>query len=349
MNKYTKVKRRLINIITAIKKLTIFLRTSFKLIVILVIAISVVFGIIWSIYKPIYAVSLDGELIGYCKNKSELQKKLNKYINGEELNVAFVQIDNLPEYDVCFQNKNISTTDEEIFEKIKGTGVTYYKYYAMLKNGEEVLYLPTYEEAEKTIEDIKQKPGYEIQNIGFVQKYETSLPEFSNVETAIAKLYIPPVETRLTVAKTSKTNKYSSGAVDTAKKTNSGSKVEIAVKLSRPVSGTITSRFGGRRSGTHTGLDIATSKGTPIKAAAGGTVTFSGYKGSYGKMIVVSHGDGVQTYYAHCDELLASVGNTIYEGDVIAKVGSTGNSTGSHLHLEVRIKGVAQNPQNYVY
>ena len=66
-------------------------------------------------------------------------------------------------------------------------------------------------------------------------------------------------------------------------------------------------------------------------------------------MIVVSHGNGVQTYYAHCSKLYASVGQSVAQGEIIAAVGSTGNSTGPHLHLEVRVNGVAYNPQNYVY
>ena len=120
----------------------------------------------------------------------------------------------------------------------------------------------------------------------------------------------------------------------------------------RPVSGTITSRFGASsriRVSSHTGLDIATATGTPIKAASSGTVTFSGRKGSYGYMVVISHGNNVQTYYAHCSKLYVSAGQTVTQGQTIAAVGSTGNSTGPHLHLEVRVNGVAYNPQNYVY
>ena len=327
--------------------MAIFLRSSFRLISIIVIGLIIIFALIWGIYKPIYGVTFDGELIGYCKDKSELQKRINKYITyGDCDNVAFVEMDNLPEYDICFQKKNIVKTDEEIFNTIKETGTTYYKYYAMLKNGEEVLYLPTYDEAEKTIEDIKEKPGYDEQNVGFVQKYETSLVEFSTIEDAVAKLYVPPVEP-VVVAKT--TNKSRVGTANTSRTTNTGTKVEIGIELIKPISGTITSRFGGRNLGVHTGLDIAASTGTPIKAAASGTVTFAGWKGSYGNMIIISHGDGVQTYYAHCISLIANLGDYVSQGDVIAKVGSTGNSTGSHLHLEVRVNGVAQNPQNYVY
>ena len=82
---------------------------------------------------------------------------------------------------------------------------------------------------------------------------------------------------------------------------------------------------------------------------ASGTVTYAGYKGSYGNLVIISHGNGVQSYYAHCNKLLVSVGQTVSAGQVIAQVGSTGNSTGPHLHLEIRINGKAVNPQNYLY
>ena len=141
------------------------------------------------------------------------------------------------------------------------------------------------------------------------------------------------------------------GAVSIARKL-SGKKVALGISLARPVSGTITSRFAANsriRSGSHTGLDIAAPTGTKIGAAADGTVTFAGWKGSYGKMIVISHGNGVQTYYAHCSSISVKVGQTVKQGQKIGAVGSTGNSTGPHLHLEVRVNGVAYNPQNYVY
>ena len=113
----------------------------------------------------------------------------------------------------------------------------------------------------------------------------------------------------------------------------------------------ITSRFGerGSRRYTHTGLDLATSAGTPIYPIASGTVTFSGWQGSYGYLVIVNHGNGVESYYAHCNTLNVGVGNQVTTGTMIATVGSTGNSTGAHLHLEIRVNGAAMNPQNYLY
>ena len=141
----------------------------------------------------------------------------------------------------------------------------------------------------------------------------------------------------------------SSTARDDVDKVASLNGVEFTVT---PISGTITSRFGSResiRSSGHSGLDIAAPKGTDIKVAASGTVTFAGYSGGYGNVVKVSHGNGIMTYYAHCSKLYVSKGDKVTAGDVIAAVGSTGFSTGNHLHFEVVKNGVSLNPQNYLY
>ncbi len=115
-----------------------------------------------------------------------------------------------------------------------------------------------------------------------------------------------------------------------------------------PAQGKISSTFKMRWGRQHQGLDIAANTGTPIYAARAGTVTFSGTNGDYGKMIKIDHGGGVETRYAHCSALKVSSGTTVKKGQLIALVGSTGNSTGPHLHFEIRINGVAKDPQNYL-
>lgn len=110
----------------------------------------------------------------------------------------------------------------------------------------------------------------------------------------------------------------------------------------------VSSAFGSRGGGRHTGVDLRNPKGTPIKAADDGVVTFSGYSGTYGNIVKLSHGDGLETWYAHCDTLGVSVGQVVKKGEVIATVGITGRATGYHLHFEVRKNGVPQNPMNYL-
>ena len=115
---------------------------------------------------------------------------------------------------------------------------------------------------------------------------------------------------------------------------------------------TITSKYGyrtlnGKRE-FHTGVDFAASYGTAIRAADGGTVTYAGWKGNYGKLVIITHDDGSQTYYAHNSSLLVSKGDKVYQGQTIAKMGSTGRSTGNHCHFEIRINGETVNPLNYL-
>ncbi len=119
--------------------------------------------------------------------------------------------------------------------------------------------------------------------------------------------------------------------------------------LAKPVSrGTVTSPFGTRWGRRHNGIDIGLSTGTAIKAADGGTVTFSGYDGGYGYTVRISHGDGVVTVYAHNSKLQVKKGDKVYKGQQIALSGNSGSSTGPHLHFEVRINGVPKNPLNYI-
>jgi murein DD-endopeptidase MepM/ murein hydrolase activator NlpD len=98
----------------------------------------------------------------------------------------------------------------------------------------------------------------------------------------------------------------------------------------------------------HEGIDIGASSGTPIWAAAAGTVIWSGWRGGYGNCVVVDHGNGLATLYGHSSALLVPVGQRVSQGETIALVGSTGNSTGPHLHFEVRVNGSAVDPLLYL-
>lgn len=115
-----------------------------------------------------------------------------------------------------------------------------------------------------------------------------------------------------------------------------------------PVEGRITSPFGTREifgsTSSHRGIDIAAASGTPIAASAGGTVIWSGPKGTYGNLVKLDHGNGFVTYYAHCSQLLVQVGDTVAQGETIALVGSTGRSTGPHCHFEILWQGELLDP-----
>lgn len=349
------------------KKILIKIRTSMKLLIVISIATFFIIGAFILLYKPIYKVTLNGENIGYCSQKSKLQTKIDNYIengNSESKNVAFVQLDTMPKYNLCLLKRGITTNDDEVFEKVASTGTTYYKYYAILEDNEEKKYVSDFGEAEQIVQGLKEKNSDNIDNITIAEKYETELADFVEKEEAIASLYkekqveqkVTSVATTATAGKDAKTSSKSTTSTGSSKFSTSfkmsKSATPLGVSLIKPVTGTISSRFGSIssvRSSAHTGLDIAAPTGTPVKAAAGGTVIWAGRKGSYGLLVVISHSSSVQTYYGHCSKLYVSAGQTVSQGQSISAVGSTGNSTGPHLHFEIRVNGVAHNPQNYVY
>ncbi len=116
----------------------------------------------------------------------------------------------------------------------------------------------------------------------------------------------------------------------------------------RPYRGTLTSNYGPRSRGFHTGVDFAGPIGSTVVASDGGVVTFAGWKGTYGNFVIIDHGGGVSTAYAHNSRLFVSTGQQVAKGEAIAALGSTGNSTGPHCHFEVRVNGKTVNPWGYI-
>jgi len=119
-------------------------------------------------------------------------------------------------------------------------------------------------------------------------------------------------------------------------------------QLAWPVSGPVTSGFGPRWGRMHEGIDIAVPTGTPVRAAAAGTVIYAGWLGGYGNLVVIDHGGGLSTAYAHNSGFAASVGQAVAAGQVVAYSGSTGHSSGPHVHFEVRVNGTAVDPLGYL-
>ena len=117
-------------ITSVLKNVVIYLRTWIKLIIMFLVGLAIIGFIVFVVYKPMYSVSLNGEFIGYTEDKSKLQKKITNYLDsGDNKNVAFVEVDDLPEYDLCLLQKGLRANDDEIFDKVVSSGVPYYKYY----------------------------------------------------------------------------------------------------------------------------------------------------------------------------------------------------------------------------
>lgn len=127
-----------------------------------------------------------------------------------------------------------------------------------------------------------------------------------------------------------------------------------SIPSSYPVYGTITSPFGTRKNPFgysyefHPGIDISVPIGTPVKAAGKGVVTYAGWLAGYGKVVIIDHGYGIESVYGHNSQILVKVGQSVKRGDIIAKSGNTGRSTGPHVHFEVRVNGNPVNPTKYL-
>ena len=324
--------------ISIIKKGIIHLRSSIRIVILISIACFIIIGILAFFYKPAYMVTYNGDFIGYSDSKSKLQEKINDFIengDGNNSNIAYVQITSMPKYELTFLKRNISTNDDDIYKAITSTGVTYYNYFAIQLNGEDKYFVSTYSEAEDVVNKLKEKNSNNIDNIKIMEKYNTELAGFTNTDECVSALYEEKKSVKPAYTGTNNSSTYIAS---------------LGISFVEPVQGILTSGFGVRRRDNHKGLDIANSMGTPIRAAASGTVTYAQYNsGGYGNLVIISHGNGVQTYYGHCSKLYVKVGQSVQAGDTIAAVGSTGNSTGNHLHFEIRLNDKQVNPQNYLY
>ena len=256
----------------------------------------------------------------------------------EGKNIDFVSLDEMPNYELKLVNRTQETNEEEIMIALKENSKIMYKYYAVILNNETQAFVDNIEEAEQAVNQIKEEHKKDTikLDLQITENYTENIDEVSIETVQVAQAQVEQKVAALIEE-------------DEKSKMPKVNGVLLAVV---PVQGRITSRYGAVssiRSGAHTGTDIGAPTGTQIKSVASGTVIFAGWNGSYGKLIKVDHGNGVETWYAHCNELYGTVGQQINEGDVIAAVGSTGNSTGPHLHLEIRVNGRAVNPQQYLY
>ena len=167
------------------KKVLVHARRGVKLIILFMIAIFLIIGAVAFLYKPTYSVYINGQQVGYTSNKSDLQHRINEYVDhgdGTNENVAFVQVDQLPEYKLCLLKRNIVTNDEEVYNKVTEQGIPYYRYYAILEEQEEKYYVSTFEEAENVVNTLKDKMQYSLMSFN-QEKIVKAYKEYSYEES----------------------------------------------------------------------------------------------------------------------------------------------------------------------
>ena len=308
--------------------------------IVLVTALSIL-AIMLIKYKFVYKVSISGEDVGYVTNKNYFEKLITEKLADKNSSdkVAYVDFEAEPTYELVLLNEETKTNEAEILEKVSQSAVITYRVYSIEVDGNNSSYVNTIEEAEKAVEEIKQQ-------------YEDNL---ENINISVNEIYtqnVEDVEKTVEIASAVENVKVEIEAVVEEHEKEKAQTFDGVYFKVKPVSGNITSRYGATesiRSHAHSGIDICAPYGTDIVAAAKGTVTFAGNYGGYGNLIIITHENGIQSYYGHCSKLYANVGDEVEAGDLIAAVGATGFATGNHLHFEIRKDGKTINPQLYIY
>lgn len=318
--------------IISIKPLKFYTKEILKFLNIILIASSFIIAIVLIKYKPMYEVKIQGTEVGYVESKKALNESIKNNIeNYNNKNIEEVKLNVSPEYQLKLVERTQEENESNIIIALQNELEITYRYYEVAFKGETIDAVEDKETAEKLVNDIKELSDEKVE-LEINEKTTENLNELNINTLEVAKENI--IETL---------------NIDTTTEITNINGIKIATL---PVSGTISSRYGvssSIRSSKHTGLDIAANQGTQIKVVADGTVTCASYSGSYGYLVKVDHGNGVETWYAHTSKMYVKEGQEVKSGDVIALVGSTGNSTGPHLHFEVRINGEHVNPQNYLY
>ena len=244
----------------------------------IIISFGFIFAIILIKYKPMYKVSVSGNEMGYIQNREALEEKVKKaIIEKEEKNVDAIDMKTIPEYELKLVDRTIETKEEEMvanIEKDLEVDITY-KYYEIAVNQETIDSVNTIEEAEELVKQVKGKNQEKQLDLSIIEKYTEKEEDIKTKDLEIAK---KDIETKIeqTINEQQKQKKEE-------ERINSMPEINGIKLACKPVSGVISSRYGvssSIRSSNHTGLDIATASGTPIKVVASGTVTHARYKRS---------------------------------------------------------------------
>lgn len=321
-------KKRRVDFIS-IRKIKFYTKETLKLLNIALVALGFIIAIILIKYKPMYEVTILGQTIGYTKNKNALNEAIEENIeNYKGKNIYNIELAEKPQYEFKLVEKTKEENESEIIIALQKEVEITYKYYEIALEDEIIEEVETLETAQQIVEFIEEETEGDI--VLHINEKTTKNLEDINTQDI----------------ETAKNNIVDKLDINCIANVNG---IKIATL---PVTGTISSRYGASsriRSSAHTGLDIAAPTGTPIQVVSDGVVISAQYTGSYGNLIKIQHENGVETWYAHTSKMYVKEGQKVSAGEVIGLVGSTGNSTGSHLHLEIRINGEHVDPQNYIY
>lgn len=331
------------------------LRFVFFTILALVLIFSAVLVTVLNTYKPTVKAYIGGKFVGYFSSEQQFDEVYNDLVT-EKQNIdsnVKVYLESEPTFETSYTRDSL-ISNQNVYTNLRAEMKTEYTVYEVAVDGDNKMKFDTKDDANKYADSLKtevSKLNVEVKEEKVEEKGEITSIERADVILKDIVDRNKPVETpKATItansSNTTKPNTNSSSNVQKAKTIGATSVQPTGGGVWPTVNRRINCQYMGYSG--HTGIDLGGAIGTAIYAYKSGTVTFAGWGSGYGLHVKIDHGNGMTTYYAHCSELFVSVGQQVTEGQMIAKIGMTGYTTGPHLHFEVRFNGVPTNPYPYI-
>lgn len=342
-----------------------YAKRTIKLTSLFAVGLFVMASIIYIKYKPSYKVTLNGQIIGYVQDKDEMQKMIEELRNDTDENVAEIEFNSLPSYELEFLSGKLPDDTDKVLAALQNNSTVTYRAYAILLNGKKKVTVASEAEAKEVINTLSKsdRKKAKISEVFLEKSIAEEDIKSAKVAKSTLKKAVEANKKEEVKKTTKKTTSRSSSSRKSTKSTTSSrsSSVKSVGGYAFPVKGCSLSNIRNRSYPSyagHTGIDINIGvKGKSVVAAKDGVVITSealrssnGSYISYGEYIMIKHSNGTVTLYGHlkAGSRKVKVGQKVKKGQVIGTVGSTGNSTGTHLHFEVRVNGNPVNPYKYL-
>ena len=308
-------------------------------------------------FKFVYMVEMGGVELGLVNDKDKFEKDIKDTLENLEEPVVSAKLQENPKYSLRLVDKeDIDVDDNYVFAKVEEKIEKTYRYYNIKEDDKLLAKVSTKEEKDnllKELEEAKQVKDLKVEEEQTKEYYIISYEEAKQLASTNVDNIENEKKNKLEKEKIEKRNtnivkNIRRGGTVSASSSSNASAMLGSLSFRRPLnSSRVSAGYLGYPG--HRGIDFPSPQGTPVMAAESGTVTTVMYSNkSYGNRVIIDHGNGISTLYGHNSTIGVSLGQKVSKGQTIAGVGSTGNSTGNHVHFEIRINGKPINPTSYV-
>ena len=308
-------------------------------------------------FKFVYMVEMGGVELGLVNDKDKFEKDIKDTLEDLEEPVVSAKLQENPKYSLRLVDKDdIDVDDNYVFAKVEEKIEKTYRYYNIKEDDKLLAKVSTTEEKDnllKELEEAKQVKDLKVEEEQTKEYYIISYEEAKQLASTNVDNIENEKRSKLEKEKIEKRNtnivkNIRRGGTVSASSSSNASAMLGSLSFRRPLnSSRVSAGYLGYPG--HRGIDFPSPQGTPVMAAESGTVTTVMYSNkSYGNRVIIDHGNGISTLYGHNSTIGVSLGQKVSKGQTIAGVGSTGNSTGNHVHFEIRINGKPINPTSYV-